>query len=508
MLFNSYIFIGAFLPTVLAGYALLSWSGQDRPSKVWLAAASLFFYGWWNVANVTVLLVSIMFNYLMGRALLDANRYRAATLRPLLVVGIGANLALLGFFKYSTFVVSNVGALAGIDFAIGAVALPLAISFFTFTQIAYLADAAAGKTGDYGFVNYFLFVTFFPHLIAGPIVHHREMVDQFRRPARESLQASAFAIGATFFSIGLFKKVIIADNLAGLADSAFKGVAEGAAPSAVAAWHGVMAYTLQIYFDFSGYSDMAIGLALMFGIRMPYNFNSPYQATSIIDFWRRWHMTLSRFLRDYLYVPLGGNQRGRARRFVNLMVTMVLGGLWHGAGWTFLIWGALHGVYLIVNQAWRWIRTRPGMNGSFGRAGVWTARFVTLIAVMIGWVFFRAPDVGTAFAMLRAMAGLHGWVSEGDALARVFLLPPGAGLAGTAKYWFGQIDTYIFVMVILGAVWLLPNSQEVVDGIGTRAGRLGLRWRPNLLWAAGVSACFLLTLTQTSKVSSFLYFQF
>jgi alginate O-acetyltransferase complex protein AlgI len=508
MLFNSYVFIAAFLPIVWCGYFVLVRWGADRQGQVWLLAASLYFYGWWNIANVPVLLASITFNFFIGRLIGATCARGIGRVRALLAIGVCANLALLVYFKYSAFIVMNVTALTGIDFAVQAVVLPLAISFFTFQQIAYLVDAASGDAGDYDFVDYCLFVTFFPQLIAGPIVHHREMMDQFRRPARLRLNAAAFATGCTFFTIGLFKKVVIADNLAPLADQTFAVSAQGAALSAVAAWHGVTAYTLQLYFDFSCYSDMAVGLGLMFGIRLPYNFNSPYQATNIIDFWRRWHMTLSRFLRDYLYVPLGGNRQGPSRRYVNLMATMVLGGLWHGAGWTFLIWGALHGAYLMVNHAWLMLRARLGLTQSFGSLGVWTGRLVTLLAVMVGWVFFRAPDVNGAVAMLGAMAGGHGWVSSTDPLAQALSFPESVTLLRMLLHWLESLDGYIIVTIFLGAAWFLPNSQEIVDGMGTRAKRLRLQWRPSTIWAAWVAGCFLTAVSQMSNVSAFLYFQF
>jgi alginate O-acetyltransferase complex protein AlgI len=507
MLFNSYVFIGAFLPVALAGYLLLARLGADRPARIWLTAASLFFYTWWNLAHLPVLLASIGFNYLMGRALANRRR-RARPVRPLLHAGVAANLALLGYFKYTAFVTDNVGALAGIDFAVAAVVLPLAISFFTFQQIAYLADAAAGDAGEYGLVDYCLFVAFFPQLIAGPIVHHREMMGQFQEPARLRLGHEAFARGITFFTIGLFKKVVIADTLAATADAAFFASAEGSALTAAAAWNGVAAYTLQLYFDFSGYSDMAVGLALMFGIRLPYNFDSPYKAANIVDFWRRWHMTLSRFLRDYLYVALGGNRRGRARRHLNLMLTMMLGGLWHGAGWTFLAWGTLHGLYLVANHAWRGLRARLGLTRPLGLPGLWAARLVTLLAVMVGWVFFRAPGLDAAFAMLDAMAGAHGWIAGDDPLIRLLAPLPGEGLARSLLNRFDAAYGHLLVMAAMLAAWAFPNSQEIVDGIGAQTGPSAFRWRPSPAWAACIAACLLFTVTQMSRVSAFLYFQF
>jgi alginate O-acetyltransferase complex protein AlgI len=507
MLFNSYVFIAVFLPATWFGYFILIRSGEDRWGQIWLAAASLFFYGWWNSAHLPVLIISMVFNFITGRAIAAAIVSGVSRVRALLMVGVAVNLALLAYFKYSVFIVMNIAALTGVDFAVQAIVLPLAISFFTFQQIAYLADAANGDAGNYDFADYCLFVTFFPQLIAGPIVHHREMMDQFSLPVRTRLNAAAFAVGCTFFTFGLFKKVVIADNLAPFADQAFSVSAQGAALSALAAWHGVTAYTLQLYFDFSGYSDMAIGLALMFGIRLPYNFNSPYRAVNIIDFWRRWHMTLSRFLRDYLYVPLGGNRQGSTRRYLNLMITMILGGLWHGAGWTFLIWGALHGSYLMLNHAWIKLRTGLGLNRSVGYLGTCMGRLLTLIAVMVGWVFFRAPDVNAAFAMLSAMIGIHGWIPT-DQLVHAQSLSEGINAAIAQALGSGMLDDYMIVAFFLGAALLLPNSQEIVDGIGDRARRLGVQWRPSATWAALASACFLFAVSQMSNVSAFLYFQF
>jgi D-alanyl-lipoteichoic acid acyltransferase DltB (MBOAT superfamily) len=507
VLFNSYIFIAAFLPVVWCGYLFLVRRGETRSAQIWLVAASLFFYGWWNIAHVPVLLASIIFNFILGRATVAAYR-RGRGVRFLLAIGVAANIALLAYFKYAAFVVVNVAALTGIDFAVRAVVLPLAISFFTFQQIAYLADAASGDSGDYDFSDYCLFVIFFPQLIAGPIVHHREMMDQFAKPAWLRLNAAAFATGCTFFTIGLFKKVVIADNLAPLADEAFALSAQGAALSALSAWHGVTAYTLQLYFDFSGYSDMAIGLALMFGVRLPYNFNSPYQATNIVDFWRRWHMTLSRFLRDYLYVPLGGNRQGPARRYMNLMITMVLGGLWHGAGWTFLIWGALHGTYLMVNHGWLRLRAWLGLTRSFGVMGAWVGRLVTLLAVMVGWVFFRAPDVDAALAMLGAMGGAHGWIASTDPIAKAISSTESTDAARMAMHWLGYLDVYIHVALFLGVAWFLPNSQEIIDGVAGKAKRPRIQWRPSVAWAACMAGCFLFAVSQMSNVSAFLYFQF
>jgi D-alanyl-lipoteichoic acid acyltransferase DltB (MBOAT superfamily) len=296
--------------------------------------------------------------------------------------------------------------------------LPLAISFFTFQQIAYLVDAYEGLTREYNFLHYCLFVTFFPQLIAGPIVHHREMLPQFASDTIYRFNQSTFTAGLTTFCLGLFKKVIIADGAATYATPVFDAAEAGEILTFFEAWTGAFGYTIQLYFDFSGYSDMAIGLGMMFGIRLPLNFFSPYKAVNIIDFWRRWHMTLSRFLRDYLYIPLGGSRRGKVRRYVNLMVTMLLGGLWHGAGWTFVAWGALHGFYLVVNHAWHAVRRSLGHNlEKTTLAGRTLSRIVTLTAVIFAWVLFRAESFGGAMSIISGMVGLNGFALPSQVLS-------------------------------------------------------------------------------------------
>ena len=355
MLFNSFSFLFAFLPLALGGYFLccalgrrFGTPGDTTWGAAWLAACSLFFYAWWDIRFLPLLLCSVAFNYVTGSYI--AKRSGTAQAQRALGLGVAGNLALLGYFKYADFFVASANAL-GAQWTLPHVLLPIGISFFTFTQIAFLADAAAGKVTEYRLVHYVLFVTYFPHLVAGPVLHHKEMMPQFEDANNTRPLAINFAIGTTIFAIGLAKKVLVADTLAAYASPVF--AAGAAPPTLLAAWGGALAYTFQLYFDFSGYSDMAIGLSRLFGVRLPLNFASPYKAWNISEFWRRWHMTLSRFLRDYLYIPLGGNRQGEGRRRLNLAITMVLGGLWHGAGWTFVVWGALHGAYLVVHQLWR-----------------------------------------------------------------------------------------------------------------------------------------------------------
>ncbi|MBT5260335.1 MAG: MBOAT family protein, partial [Nitrospina sp.] len=346
MLFNSYAFIFLFLPVTLLGFQLIGNRGHCRVAVSWLIGASLFFYGWWNPAYLGLILTSILFNYAVGVSL------GSRPAKTVLVVGIAANLGLLGYFKYANFFVDNINALTGSDIVLERIILPLAISFFTFQQITYLVDTYRGETQECDFLRYCLFVTFFPQLIAGPIVHHREMMPQFAKDTFCRLKAKHLAVGLTIFSVGLFKKVILADGIAVYSTPVFDAAEAGVILTFVDAWCGALAFTFQLYFDFSGYSDMAIGLGRMFGIILPVNFFSPYKASNIIEFWRRWHITLSRFARDYLYIPLGGNRKGTLLRFANLMITMLLIGLWHGAGWTFVIWGGLHGSYLVINHGW------------------------------------------------------------------------------------------------------------------------------------------------------------
>ncbi|MBC7940586.1 MAG: MBOAT family protein, partial [Chitinophagaceae bacterium] len=352
MLFNSATFLFGFLPLTLIGFFLI---GRERPAwaVAWLLAASLFFYGWWNPAWLPLLLASMAFNLMAGRAIAEGSRERRRWLQPrtLLVAAIVANLALLLHFKYMAFASGALAALFGLNWQPAERELPLGISFFTFTQIAFLVDVYLRKVADFNPLRYGLFVTYYPHLIAGPILHHAEIMPQFARRDIFRFDASRFADGCVYFTLGLFKKVVLADQFARYANPAF-GAAATTDPSFFVSWCAALSYTLQLYFDFSGYCDMAIGLAMMIGVRLPLNFHSPYKARNIADFWRRWHMTLSRFLRDYLYIPLGGNRRGRFRRHVNLALTMLLGGAWHGAGWTFLLWGALHGAYMVAHGLW------------------------------------------------------------------------------------------------------------------------------------------------------------
>ncbi|WP_228892507.1 MBOAT family O-acyltransferase [Pseudoduganella aquatica] len=501
MLFNSFGFLFLYLPAVLAGYFLLG-RVHARWAAAWLAAASLFFYGYWDVRFLPLLLASICGNYCAG--LLIARAHGPARKRRL-CGALCANLLLLAYYKYANFFAAALME-PGADWRGWDIVLPIGISFFTFTQIAFLVDCYRGEVRDGNFIHYMLFVSYFPHLVAGPVLHHKEMMPQFADPDNARPRSANFAVGLSIFVLGLAKKVLLADTLAPLAAPVF---AAGAHPQLVEAWTGVLAYSFQLYFDFSGYSDMAIGLSLLFGVRLPLNFNSPYKARNISEFWRRWHMTLSRFLRDYLYIALGGNRAGRARRYANLMATMVLGGLWHGAGWTFVAWGAMHGGYLVLHQGWlRW-------RGAAASAPAWWGAPLTFLAVMLAWVVFRAPDLATAGDLLGALAGANG-VSlpralQGVAapLAQLGMHPEFKGLR-----WM-ELDGPGLPVLLLSAVlaFAAPNTQEIFCHYQPCIERIfrtmpGRAWRPSPGWGLALAALFISCVFNMNRVSEFLYFQF
>jgi D-alanyl-lipoteichoic acid acyltransferase DltB (MBOAT superfamily) len=502
MLFNSYVFICLFLPTVVAVF-FLAGRYSAVAASLWLGAASLLFYGMWAWSNLWLLAGSILFNYFCGR-LLGALAAAGSTSRARLVLwgGVAANLLCLGYFKYSNFFAATVADLLVAPIPWASVVLPLGISFFTFTQIAFLVDVAGGHARETRFDHYLLFVSYFPHLIAGPILHHAEIMPQFGRPSTYRPRAEAFAVGTTVFVIGLFKKVVLADSMGPYADALF-AAALSRAPTLFEAWAGVLCYHFQIYFDFSAYMDMAIGISLLLNIKLPINFDSPYKARSIIDFWRRWHMTLSRFLREYLYIPLGGNRKGASARYVNLMVTMLLGGLWHGAGWTFVVWGGLHGLFLVVNHVWRHlsapIRHRFSSVRNIGAFLSWT---LTFVAVVIAWVFFRAPDLRIAAVILKGMAGLSGTIP-----------PYGTHLLQDPdqKWWLLLVFVIAVFMPNVRELMrrhelTLPSERERKEGCTSAPTRIA--WQPHALLACVLLGCFVVALMMMTKVSPFLYFQF
>ena len=513
MLFNSFAFLFLFLPITALGYFVLA-RRSHVAAAAWLVAASLFFYGWWSVEYIPLLLGSIGFNYWVGQRINTAER---KTGFRWLAFAVAANLLLLAYFKYADFLISGANYIVSTDFPLLHVILPIGISFFTFTQIAYLVDTYQGKVKEYRFVHYALFITYFPHLIAGPVLHHAEMMPQFAQPENYRFSSRNMAVGLTIFFIGLAKKVLIADNLAPHANFYFN---QGDPQTLLVAWGGVLAYTFQLYFDFSGYSDMAIGASRLFGIRLPLNFDSPYKSANIIDFWRRWHMTLSRFLRDYLYIPLGGSKKGPVRRYVNLMLTMLLGGLWHGAGLNFAVWGALHGAYLMINHAWVALAARlrvPTGSRAWRVFGV----ALTFVSVCFAWVFFRASDFPKALNIVAAMVGHYGIGLPESFAGPLKALDPLFQQLGVTFYSGGGsrfVQTYLWVLGGALIAFLLPNTQQIMgrfepalDYHGTPAKLwpgLSLDWHPNLRWAVFIGVLVLGSLLSLSRPAEFLYFQF
>ena len=506
MLFNSPEFIFGFVPLTLIGFFLLARQSHAR-ALAWLTLASLVFYGWWNPKWLPLMLASIAFNLAAGREIAARAQGHAGSWlrswsgRGLLIGAITIDLSLLVVFKYAAFLLDSVATLSGTSFDWKGFELPLGISFFTFTQIAFLVDVHQRKASDFDPVRYGLFVTYFPHLIAGPILHHKDMMPQFARPEIFRFSADRLADGCVLFILGLFKKVVLADAFGGYASPAFAAAGTHAL-SFFESWGAALSYTLQIYFDFSGYCDMAIGLAWMIGVRLPMNFHSPYKARNIAEFWRRWHMTLSRFLRDYLYIPLGGNRQGWARQQMNLMTTMLLGGLWHGAGWTFVIWGGLHGAYLMAFHGWRhgadrlFGAERRPLPGTVTAPLAWGATF---LAVVVAWVFFRANDVHAAWSMLRGMAGLNGALLPDQLIGFAPGLGHLAGGAGKVPYLadgtvMGCVEMMLMLALGLALVLGAPTLPELRN-----------RWRYAL-----VVPCAALALQRVlyGSASPFLYFQF
>lgn len=522
MLFNSPEFIFLFLPITLFLFLQIGRLGFHKIAIAWLTSVSFFFYGWWNVSYLALLVISILFNYSVG-FLISSRQTILVKSKYWLIFGIIVNLCLLGYFKYANFLVTSINSLFQTSVNFPTIILPLAISFFTFNQIAYLVDAYRGEAQEYSLVKYCLFITFFPHLIAGPIVHHKEMIPQLEQKSIYRFNPEDMAVGVTIFSLGLFKKVVFADSIAIYANPVFNAAAQGVQLTLFQAWTGAIAYSLQLYFDFSGYSDMAIGAARMFGIKFPLNFHSPYKAVNIIDFWRRWHMTLSRFLKDYLYIPLGGNRNGSLRRYFNLMITMLLGGLWHGAGWNFVIWGGLHGVYLIINHQWHAFRKALGhdLKKSFWWSRI-LACILTFLAVVMAWVFFRANNINAALAMIESMSGVR-------EISHLKLFSIQITLMND---WIQQIDPVIHaarssiiiqIILLLLIVWMTPNTQqwmrkynpaidyqESYTSFNSNNIWHKFQWQPNLVFSmiSGTLIFISIKTLLSAPQSEFLYFNF
>jgi D-alanyl-lipoteichoic acid acyltransferase DltB (MBOAT superfamily) len=484
MMFHSPLFILGFLPVCLAGFFALGRTGRTAPALIWLLLASLVFYGWWNPAFLPLLVCSVLINFSIAWKI-----RRSALPRCWVTAGVALNLAVLGWFKYADFVLH----IAKPDAPPLGIALPLAISFFTFQQIMFLVDTGRDRKPDEpaGLLHYAAFVTFFPHLIAGPIVRAAEIIPQLRSPRLACSDPANLAGGTLIFLLGLAKKCVLADMFGGFADVGFGAAAHGTPLTFFEAWYATLSYALQIYFDFSGYSDMAIGLARMLNVRFPLNFDSPYQASDITAFWRRWHITLGGFLRDYLYIPLGGNRTGQARRMANLVITMLLAGLWHGAAWNFVIWGGLHGIFLATHAQYR--RLGPPLPPAAGR-------LLTLFVVVVAWVPFRAASLSDSLAMLRGMAGLNGIT-----LPRMIVsaLPPLGTIAGSVAVMpsLGDARTLSFpeVSACLLLGWTIALTMPNVHRMTGQS----RHWALTAGFALSVQAVFF-----APHVAPFLYFQF
>lgn len=486
MLFNSYEYIFAFLPLTFFIYFFLLSKRLVVGAKGFLVFASLFFYSWWNIAYLPIILSSMLFNYIVGNSLNDNFGKVKINKKTLLTAGIIVNLSMLGYFKYADFFIENFNFAFDGSMPLLHLALPLAISFFTFQQIAYLVDSYRAETKEYDFLNYALFVTFFPQLIAGPIVHHKQMMPQFASRWNLVKNYKNIALGIFIFSIGLFKKVVIADTFAIWAT---KGFDVAPVLNFFEAWVTSLSYTFQLYFDFSGYTDMAIGAALLFNIKLPINFNSPYKAKDIQDFWRRWHITLSNFLRDYIYIPLGGNRKGNFRTYNNLMITFILGGLWHGAGWTFVFWGFLHGAALVIHRFWK--KLGFTMNSIL-------AWFITFNFVNIAWVFFRAKEWDDAIKVIKGMFGFSGFVISDKSLAKISFMQDyivsNPEIFG--RLIFGSTPFSMIIGAVL-VVTMFKNSMEYKNS-----------FRPTYKLLVFLIAVDIYTILNLSKVSEFLYFNF
>lgn len=500
MLFNSLAFLFGYAPIVIFTYFLI---GKKYPGAAisWLGIASLVFYAWWYPPHTLLLLASIGINFMMALAIDRIGHSSANRRRQLFILSLALNLAVLCYFKYAFFFGTAFVSAIGLNTKIAAVALPLGISFFTFTQIAYLSDVYQRKAKETSFSKYLLFVTYFPHLVAGPVIHHKDVMTQFSCPGATRVNQVNVTIGIAMFTIGLFKKVFFADSVATFSDPIFSMAEAGVAVGMSGGWTGALAYTLQLYYDFSGYSDMAIGLSLMLNVRLPFNFNSPYKSRNIIDFWKRWHISLSTFLRDYLYIPLGGNRYGNTRRYINIIITMLLGGLWHGAGWNFILWGAMHGAYLSINHLWRYLVDRFALRlPKVLDIGYW---LLTFLGVVFGWVLFRSTSFDSALHMMAAMIGLQGagsWEIAQQAAAPIKI--------SAALLW---------IVPLLGLALFAPNSQEIITRLIAKRDYLlesyvdgdVVVWdKVNIGWALALGAIAAVAIIHISRPTTFLYFNF
>jgi alginate O-acetyltransferase complex protein AlgI len=472
--FNSHIYLFLFLPVSVIVYFLLNRFRYEIPGKLFLIAANLSFYAWGDIGHLPVLIMSVAFNFAIAKFLSPSeNPDKMRRRKILLVLGIAFNLGLLGFYKYTNFFISNLNVIFDVQFRTLQMTFPLAISFFTFVQIAYLVDRYRGEAEKESLVNYVLFATFFPQIISGPIVRHKEMKPQYSGKEQRGINWENIYAGLIILSMGLFKKVFVADTLAAWVSAGFE---QAGSLGLVEAWLVSISFTLQIYYDFSGYTDMAIGSALFLNIRLPQNFNSPYKAINIQDFWRRWHMTLSSWLRDYLYIPLGGNRFGKFNTYRNIMITFILCGLWHGAGWTFIFWGFMHGAALAAHRVW------TKLNIKMPNLLAWLLTFLFLNA---SWVFFRAPDFQTATMIFSDMINV-GSLYSSEAFNIAHLIPGGK---------ISHVLTWI--IVLMGFSCITKNSNQWIENV-----------KPRLAWAMMAILLLLLGIPDIQQPSEFIYFNF
>ena len=522
VLFNSPIFLFVFLPATVAAYVVLRQLAGPRSVLGLLLVASIVFYGWWNLAYVPLLLGLAVFNFVVGRGLAACRQLdRPGHVTLLLTFGVVVDLLVLGYFKYTDFLIDTANTLVRANFALQHILLPLGISYFTFQKIAYLVDSSRGDVIEHDFLEFCFFVMFFPQLLAGPITHHSEIFSQIKGPWAFAVKPSNFFVGLTIFSIGLFKKVVLADNFAPLVAPAFDAAAAGEQLHFFLAWQGAIAFKFQLYFDFSGYSEMALGAARLFGIQLPLNFNSPYRALNVVDFWRRWHMTLTRFLRDYVYIPLGGSRRGTPRLYLNLMITLGLSGLWHGAAWHFFFWGSLQGAGMVLNHAWRSV-WRP-LNTWWSHT---IARLVTFFALSLVLVMHRAPSMADCLQVYRGIVNL-------PATWRTVLGPLGGALEWLGVQFGGppvsteQLELIPWLIAWLAFMWFMPNTQQLLarwhpafnygvierrrdPPLVERISKVPLfyEWRPNIGGAVFVGVLLALAILSLRHISEFLYFKY
>lgn len=489
MLFNSPIYIFLFLPLVTIIYFFLTHHQLITISRIWLILSSLFFYAYWNSNYLVLIFVTLIVNYYCSTCL-QKNKNRPKFRKMILIIGIIFNIGLLAYYKYANFFIQNINSLKNTNFTLLALALPLGISFFTFQKIAFLVDCYHYKVKEYSFIDYSLFITFFPQLIAGPIVHHKDVIPQFLAEKNRILNWDNIAKGLFIFCIGLFKKNVVADFFAVWANSGYGSITT---LNFWSAWGTTLSYTLQIYYDFSAYSDMAIGAALLFNIHLPLNFNSPYQALNIQDFWRRWHISLSNFLREYVYIPLGGNRNGESRTYINLIITFLLGGFWHGANWTFLAWGFMHGIALSLHRAWQMSKYKLPKLLSW---------IITFIFINCTWVYFRAEKISDAHIILKKLGAIDAF--DLDSIKQV-LLPQNASWLGSD---LNLLKLLCYLIIFNTIAFIFPNSINISCYNAKLKETSILQLRVSYIFFIGTVLFYSLVVSIKAVNSQFLYFNF